>query len=298
MKNRFLLLVVLLYGCGDPSAQEVLAEVEVTYRDLETYVSEGTIEGKISLGGMEEEGEVAFRLLLKKPNLYLITWKAKDGEGEGEGAIWNGGSQPYTYYRVEGPDGDRYSYCKARDDSSAIAAANGVSHGASSTIPPLFFPEFYPDWQRGLSSVFVENARIDRVEEVQGEACYVITGPSASCKEETYWISKSRNFIVKYYHSIGPPDGAIPLPKFDEETIAKLLGPEASDEVVARLKERTDEAAEIWESPDLTGSSTETHTRISTPVLGKAEFRYKVPKGAVLKESWWAHLSEREPEAE
>ncbi|MCZ6690089.1 MAG: hypothetical protein O7H41_10830 [Planctomycetota bacterium] len=289
-----LALLMIAFGCGEPTAQEVLEKVQATYRDLETYRSEGTVVFEGSINGEETTQETSFRMLLKKPNLYLISWSGRH-EGEAmEGVIWNDCTQAYFYKGVQSPDVDRKYYYKARDDGSAIASATGVSHGAASTIPPLFFPEFSAWGRWGVD--YANGARIDRVEEVQGEECYVITGESAASKEETYWISKSRHFIVKHYYTYDQPEGAAPVPEIDVEMMAKMMGRDTSDERVLKVKKTIDEAEKLMKSTVIKGSWTETHEKRSTPKLEKAEFQFNPPKDAILKESVWDDIPAEGPE--
>ena len=278
-----LVLLMVALGCGEPTAQEVLEEVQATYRDLETYRSEGTVVFKGSINGEESTEETSFRMRLKKPNLYLILWSGRQEGEEMEGAIWNDGTQAYFYMGVQNGKVDRKTYNKARDDRMAIASATGVSQGAATTIPSLFFPEFEPEYLRGWGVDYPKNARIDRVEEVQGEECYVITGESATVKEETYWISKSRHFIVKYYHSYDRPEGAMsPLELHDGAMAHAKLDP--SNEMSSWVRKKLVEHEEFLQSSEFTGSSTETHEKRSTPKLKKADFQFTPPKDAVLEE--------------
>ncbi len=291
-----LVLLMVAVGCSEPTAQQVLERVEATYRDLETYKSVGTVVVKGCINGEESTSETSCRMLLKKPNLYLISWMEKVGPAVDEGAIWNDGTQAYYYSGVQDADVNRKTYHKVRDDRSAIASATGVSLGAARTIPSLFFPEFYPEYLRGFYSSYAENARIDRVEEVEGEQCYVITGQSETSKELTYWISKSRHFVVKNYKTYERPEGYM-----SEQELFDKLSPDdqerfrLKDEKLRKLKVEHEE----WlKSHDVGPSLTGTHESRSTPKLKKADFQFTPPKDAVLKESLWDDTPVESPEQE
>ena len=84
---------------------------------------------------MKMNTETSFSILLKKPNLYLISWTQKNmpmaGMTQG-GAVWSDGTQPYLYMGVMN------AYSKMGSDEMALASATGISGGAANTIPSLF----------------------------------------------------------------------------------------------------------------------------------------------------------------
>jgi hypothetical protein len=257
-------------GDDEPSAQDVLEAVLATYRELETYRSEGNVVCEGSRGGVDISGVITFRLLLKKPDLYLISASGNRGGEEIEGTMWSDGRQPYLYL---GWGSDRKEYYAVRNDRTNLTRGGYLTIGASDTIPDLFFPEL----RLGLTHFpedFAKIARIDRVEEVQGEPCYVITGHSDACPEITYWISRSSNFVVKYHRTFDGPRAV----KASVEAF-ETLDPDTQEEVGGR-----ESRMKVWEAlKSLSYSSTETHENSSTPELEEADFQFTLPKDAVLK---------------
>ena len=138
-----LALTMLILGTNafgdDASPNEILKKVASTYKGMNTYTAEGTITSDIDTGGMKMKMETSFSILLKKPNLYLISWVQKNMPMPGRvqsGAVWSDGTQPYLYMGV------RNTYSKMTSDKIAISSATGISGGAAFTIPSLFLSAF------------------------------------------------------------------------------------------------------------------------------------------------------------
>ncbi|MHC4698751.1 MAG: hypothetical protein ACYTFA_18635, partial [Planctomycetota bacterium] len=77
-----LLIMILILGTNvfgdDISPNEVLQQVAATYKAMKTYKAQGTITADIDTRGMKLKTETSFSILLKKPNLYLISWTQKN----------------------------------------------------------------------------------------------------------------------------------------------------------------------------------------------------------------------------
>ena len=95
-----LMLSTLAFGV-DVSPDEIQEKVAASYRALDTYKAEGTITSDMGSDGTQRKLETSFTILLKKPNLYLITWtqahKSMPGLKAQSGAVWSDGTQPYLY---------------------------------------------------------------------------------------------------------------------------------------------------------------------------------------------------------
>src|SRR5690242_5465159 len=97
---------------------EVFARVKSAYGSLQTYKSEGTITAEVNTGAMTVKFDTSFSIVLKKPNLYLISWTQKNMPMPGmsqSGAVWSDGTQPYLYMEN--------AYSKMVSDEVALAAA-------------------------------------------------------------------------------------------------------------------------------------------------------------------------------
>ena len=254
------------FGSGEPTAQEVIEKVQAMYRDLETYETKGSVVSNLILNGVENKTETSFLIRLKKPDLYLISWTEKSSEKPGKSktdAVWKDGKQAYEY------SSSRNAYAKAEDDRMAFSSVHYE-------VPPLFFPDLdlgYPDLPR------MKDARIDRTEVVAGEECYVITGSTEHRGGLTFWISKSRHFIVQRSEDIANPKIDSDLQLRRHEAMKGRI----PDELWEFGKKAMEESRKLFETHEIGGLSTETHTRTSTPDLSEEDFRFALPKDAALE---------------
>ena len=150
-------------------------------------------------------------MLLKKPNLYLVSWTQKNVPMPGmvqSGAVWSDGTQPYLYMGV------LEAYAKIESDQMALASATGISGGVAYTIPSLFSEAF-----EGRPSSFsrLKDLKMEESEKIGANDCYVISGSSSISKREVLWIAKQGYLIRKYCRSLEPPAG-------DRKVPAKLKG--------------------------------------------------------------------------
>ncbi len=260
----------------------ILERVVATYQSMQTYKAEVTITSDIDTGGMKMNTETSFSILLKKPNLYLISWTQKNMPMPGmtqSGAVWSDGTQPYLYM------GMMNAYSKMTSDEMALGGATGISGGAAFTIPSLFLSSF-----KGQPAPFsrLKDPKIEGVETLGEEACYVISGPSAISKKETFWVSKDSYQIRKYYRSLEPPEGGTVMPEMTDEQIEeaiKGMGQEVTEQAKNNLREMMDKSQSMLKTMKISGSSIEHHVHVSSPDLKKADFKFPLPEGTVLKES-------------
>jgi len=171
-----LAITVLMLGTNsfgdDISPSEILKKVAETYKSMKTYKAKGTITSDIDTGGMKMKTETSFSILLKKPNLYLISWTQKNMPMQGmmeSGAVWSDGTQPYLYMGVMN------AYSKMSSDELALGGATGISGGAAFTIPSLFLSAFK---EQPAPFSRLRDPKIEKTERVGKEDCYVISGPS------------------------------------------------------------------------------------------------------------------------
>jgi len=120
----------------DITPDEIFEKVKAAYESMQTYQSNGVIISEIDAGGRQMNTETTFSILLKKPNLYLISWTQKNRsmlDMVQSGAVWSDGSQPYLYM------GMINAYSAIESDEMALGGATGISGGATLTVPALFF---------------------------------------------------------------------------------------------------------------------------------------------------------------
>ena len=287
MMRKMIFVVVLIilsaYGCAEqeePAA--VFEKVLAQYKSMETYQDEGVIVADIETEGMNVQLETSFSIKLKKPNLYLVTWAQKNMPMPGmdqSGAVWNSGAQPYLYM------GMAQAYSKISNDDFALSAATGISGGAAFTVPSLFLPVF-----KNQDSPFARlvDPKIEKVEEFEGEKCYVISGSSNISKKETYWISKKRNLIMKYSRSFESPEGGRDVPEMTDEELEatiKGMGLEVTEARKEEMKKQLEMEKAAMEGVEMKGFSTESHLKVNMPELAEGDFEFNLPEGSILKKS-------------
>lgn len=287
MRKMNLLFAVLMIPAGSCFAEnvnpaKVFEEVVSAYKSLQTYKAEGVISADINTGDMNMTIETSFSILLKKPNLYLISWTQKNIPMAGmtqSGTVWNDGNQPQLYMGISN------EYVKMVSDEMALASATGISGGAAYTIPSLFLGPF-----KGQSNQFsiLKDPSLEKTEKIGDEECYVISGASPASKKETFWISASRHLILKYSRSFESSGQTVAEPELTDEQIEEMMkgmGLEITEESKKKMKERMKEPDDEHENKELRGSSTESYVKISSPELSAKDFNFTPPPGAVLKKS-------------
>ena len=260
----------------------IFEKVKSAYESMGTFKAEGTVIADIDAGGKKMNTETSFSILLKKPNLYLISWTQKNMPMPGmafPGAVWSDGTQPYLYM------GMMNAYSKMTSDDMALATATGVSSGAAFTMPSLLLSVFKE--QPALFSR-IQDPKIERSEKIGEEDCYVISGASAISKKETLWISKTRYLILQCSRSLEPPEGGLAVPEMTDKQVEEALkasGQEVTEENKKRLREAMNKSRDQLKNMQIKGSMTESYVKISSPELIKKDFEFEVPKGAVLKDA-------------
>lgn len=266
---------------ADPLPGEILRRAAAAYQAMQTYQSEGTVVTDIDTGEAKVTTELVFSMLLKKPNLYRISWNEKVADpfgppgGSRTGAVWSDGTQPYLYL------GLMNAYSKMKSDALALGGATGISSGAANTIPSLLLLAF-----KDQPSLFsrIKNPTLEKSERVGDEECYVLSGPSSYSRKETLWISKATCLVRKYERTLEPPEGGIQPAELSDAEVEQSIrdaGQEVTEERKSRLREmlkRRPGAEKIM------GSLRELHTRICSPDLSAEDFRFSLPEGTVLRD--------------
>lgn len=266
----------------DITPSEIFEKVEAAYESMKTYKAKGIITSDIDIGGMKMQVKTSFSILLKKPNLYLISWTQENMPMSGmaqSGAVWSNGTQPYLYMGIMN------AYSKIESDDMALGAATGISGGAAFTIPSLFLPVFN---EPPAPFSRLKGPKIEKTEKVGEEDCYLISGTSTISKKEVFWISKSRYLILKYYRSLEPPEGGVVMPEITDEQLEESIegmGQEVTEENKQKMREIMKRSKKLLNSAKMKGSSTELHAEISSPEMNTKAFQFALPKDTALKES-------------
>ena len=249
---------------NDPSATEILKEVANTYKAMKTYKAEGTITEESEINNNKGVVEILFSILLKKPNQYIITWTQMDTSPEmGHSVtVWSDGTQPFFYYRVYN------AYYKMTNDETVLRRVKGL-HGPFTIIPLLFLPVFK---EHQIPFSWLKNPKVEKIEKIGEEDCYVISGSSEISSSENIWISKKSYLVRKYYRFRNSSDHTNVYLKYLKLNKSKL---NFSDEQI-------EEKMENYKKTKTSSSFTEVYNKISSPELNKEDFNYTVPKGVVL----------------
>lgn len=279
------IFLIMLGACSlakETSPDKVFEKVIAKYKSMKTYKDKGTVIAEMESGSMKMNKETSFSIMLKKPNLYLISWTQTNELMPGmeqTGTVWSDGTQPYLYIGVIN------AYSKMGNDQLALGSATGVSSGAAFTIPSLFLTAFQ---EQPTMFSRLKKTKIEKTEKIGEDDCYVISGSSDISLKETYWISKKSYLIKKYYRSLEPPEGGQPTQKFTDEQIEEALkgmGQEVTEENIKNMRETMEKSSEMLKTMKIKGSFTEIHTDISSPELNNSDFKFELPEGTIFKES-------------
>ncbi len=284
---RWITFTFMLTWAGHGLAQDVTPEailerVSAAYSSMQTFQGEGTITSDIDIGSGKITTTTEFSMVLMKPNLYRISWAQKDVPMPGmeqAGTVWSDGTQPFVYMSAA------KAYAKMGNDMFALSAATGISGGAAYTIPSLFLtvdPE-----PASIRSRLVD-PKLEKAELVGNEECYVISGSAQDLGRETFWISKSRYLILKYWRSFEPAEGGLPIPELtdaDLQAALKGMSLEVTEENKQLVRTMMKQTKERFSSNKVRGSSAEVYTRISNPNLDKKDFDFAPPADATLKKT-------------
>ncbi|MFC1840487.1 outer membrane lipoprotein carrier protein LolA [Thermodesulfobacteriota bacterium] len=250
-----LAITMLILGtsafCNDPSPEEILNKVVATYKSMKTYKAEGTRYPDYLEKENIKQG-IPFSILMKKPNLYLISWTLpyKRPDMDKSFVVWSDGTQPYL------AGWGAYSCFKMPSDEIAFDGA-AQNHG------PLRMPFIIMSIFKGYDDPFywLGDPKLEKIEKIGGEDCYVISGTSAISKRVAIWVSKTSYLIRKYYYA---PDR---LKMIKED-------PRIKD------KERKSEIEKYKRGllPELK-IEVEVYKEISSPELNQSDFKYILPEG-------------------
>lgn len=290
--KRIMLMVVIMISILAVScfAQEtdplgILKKVRDTYKSLETYKSAGTVTTSTERDNQKTEMITSYSIILKKPNLYRVSSELTFNmasqnyvHSKMSSTIWSDGTQPYQY------ESSKKLYSKIPTDLNALGGMVAMSGGSGGIIIPTFFSSMLKEpWD---FSERLMNVKLEGTEKVGDEECYVISADSKISKKEIFWISKTRNLIIKYSRSLELPEDKH-MPEMSDEQIAKILkqmGQEVSEKAIKQMKTKMQGNIDA-----VKGFSIETQTQISSPELTASDFQFALPDETVLEESTVSH---------
>jgi len=248
------------------SADIILKKSAAKYKSLKTYSDTGTIQSEVVYNGIRNSINISFKILMQKPDLYLISWSQTNSmiPIPQNSTIWSTGKQTYRYINT------LRAFSKLPNAKYGLAASAGISNGITNFIPSLFFEFFY-----NSNSFFSKliNPELIKIEQIDGDECYVINSSSSFSKKITLWISKSTLLIRKSKKLLS---SSIKTPTENPQ--------KKEEKSLFNLSSRKNNASEK-KTNELNGFAIETHNNISFPELQHKDFDFKIPKGAVLKQS-------------
>ncbi len=215
-----------------PSPTELLRRTQDTYDSLRSYSSAGEVTSTFSPAGLEaQQFTHSFTMRLARPALYRIEWEQRSANFLMKGAAWSTGEGHF----VIGPGQARPE--RAKDVSTALSMATGISGGAANTIPGTFFHDV---------------ARI--------------------AFDGLFWISKTSTLLRQIRRDF---EGPMEMPKIRDDDLRKSLesmNREATDEAVANMRAQMESARKMM-SRGMHGFSIEVHRDIRVnPPLTQADF--------------------------
>ncbi|NLD37791.1 MAG: hypothetical protein GX654_13070 [Desulfatiglans sp.] len=262
-------VITILFLCtnayaDNPSATEILEKVAATYKSMKTYKVEGTI--SIVYGPKQFEGvaEISFSILMKKPDQYLITWTQTNVPSSmgRSWAMWSDSTQPYFYTR------DNNTFVNKASDKIALNRAK-IYNGPFTIMPQLFLPVFK---EYEFPFAWLKNPKVEKIEKIGEEYCYVIRGVSDISRSETIWVSKKSYLVRKYYRFR------------DYKDTIKLYSKYYEENKLGWSEKRFEEKIENIKRFNNYDHYTEVYKEISSPELSKEDFHFPLPKGAVLRD--------------
>jgi len=243
-----------------PSVSDFLGQVQATYDKMQSYSSVGDITSNMSgLGFGREEGHYTFSIKLARPRLYRIEWEQRAPNMIITGAAWSVGNG----YFITVPG--QASPVQAKDLSTALSMATGISGGAAATIPAIFF---------GLSSDSLKpfkDAAFGQDADIEGDPCYVITKKTGTIGV-TMWISKKLKLLRKIRDDF---NGPMEIPEMTDEEAKKVIQSMGKMPTAAAIKllKAQMASARAMMSSGITGFSIEVHRQIVVnATLRKADF--------------------------
>ena len=242
-----------------PSVSDFLGQVQATYDKMQSYSSVGDITSDFSVPGTgRQESHYSFSIKLARPNLYRIEWELRAPNMTVKGVAWSAGDG--NFVSVPG----QTSPLHPKDMSTALSMATGISGGAASTIPAIFF---------GMSNgkLKLKDAAFAQDADIEGDACYVITKKTAPIGV-TLWISKKSKLLRQIRNDFSGP---MKMPEMTDEEVRKAveaMGQKPTSEAIQRMKAQMATARSMMSS-GITGFTIEIHRQIVVNAsLSKADF--------------------------
>lgn len=171
------------------SAQQIMDRVISRYASCSRYVDEGEVRTIFLEGTARRTVIKPFTTAFVRPSGFRFEYKDRYGEGEWNSYIvWKDAESVKTWWSI------KPGVKSAENLSHALAAAAGVSSGASIMVSTLLIPDMSGSYIKSLSEL-----KLICEEEVNGSNSYKIEGTDVSKTTVTLWIDKESLLIVKIF---------------------------------------------------------------------------------------------------
>jgi hypothetical protein len=172
--------------------EEILEQCGVRYEQCRTYSDSGFVDFEAKFG----KERIEFRTLFRRPDYYSFEWQdygPRRGKSEEFSTLWSQEGETVTLYRwgLEVEDNLRL----------AIAGVTGCSAGVASIVSSLLMREMRADTKHLLE---LTDLQLLRMEDLDGDECYVLGGSLWAGGDHKLWISTS-NLGVRRVHSDRSP---------------------------------------------------------------------------------------------
>jgi outer membrane lipoprotein-sorting protein len=243
-----------------PPASDFLSQVQSTYDKMRSYSAAGDITSNFSTPGSgSEELHYIFSIKLARPRLYRIEWEERAPNVTMKGAAWSAGDGNFI------TEPGRASPVQAKDISTALAMATGISGGAAAIIPAIFF---------GLSTNVLkglENVTLRQDAGIEGDPCYVVSGKTGTIGV-TMWISRKSKLLRQIRDDF---NGPMTIPEMTDEQARSILQSMRHVPTAAAIKAMKAQmaSARAMLSSGMTGFAIQVHRQIVVDAtLSKANF--------------------------
>ena len=173
---------------GGPTSSEVVERARATYRSLENYSDTGVVTVKYEVNGTQNPGvRVEFKIKLKKPGQYSISWVQSGGNMLDQTfSLWRLGERPHLAI------GDEVQWFEG--DEQATFATAGISYGIAQVVPGLFFDRESAELNIFRDSILVADLPLSEV--IDGEKCFEIVVQSATFGRVSVYI-REKDYLVR-----------------------------------------------------------------------------------------------------
>jgi hypothetical protein len=276
------LVVRARQAAHDADARALLDVVRERYRAIRTLSVDGENVQEMTMFGKRMVQTIQFVARASRDGTYLVKWATSEvtgapaAAGGNAGAVWNAGTGAFNYLAQAD------AWAKAVSDEVALAAATGVSGGATTAIELVQGP-----WSP-LDTL--ESPTLEAPADVDGERCYVLAGKSAGSTRVVFWISRRQVLVRQVRQSMALPPGPNPMEKLDDAAIdeaIKAMGAEPTPEARKGMAQMRDLAKFMHEhAGEMDGYDTQTYRSVVVDrPLTEADVTFTVPPGTAFKAS-------------